>query len=133
MNPAGVGIDWARSIRPPPAACGASPPPTWAAGQLPERRGPGTVRRGWKALGGSTKIGRSPGDGHPVGRQHPLDAAHPGSNHRKARIVVARTGLRDPVADHGDHRSVTPTVIKTFEYKDVGITLDITPHVSQAA
>ena len=26
---------------------------------------------------------------------------------------------------------VTPTVIKSFEYKDVGITLDITPHVSQ--
>jgi len=25
----------------------------------------------------------------------------------------------------------TPTVIKTFEYRDVGITLEITPHVSQ--
>ena len=27
---------------------------------------------------------------------------------------------------------ITPTVIKTFEYKDVGISLEITPHISQS-
>ncbi len=53
------------------------------------------------------------------------------SNHRKAKIIVgenrpfvmeSRITETDPFA---------PTVIKTFEYKDVGITLEITPHVSQ--
>jgi len=27
---------------------------------------------------------------------------------------------------------ITPTVIKTFEYKDVGISLEMTPHISQS-
>ena len=53
------------------------------------------------------------------------------SNHRKATIIVgenrpfvmeSRITETDPFA---------PTVIKSFEYKDVGITLEITPHVSQ--
>lgn len=54
------------------------------------------------------------------------------SNHRKAKIIVGEnrpfvtasriTETTDPV---------TPTVIKSFEYKDVGITLEVTPHVSQ--
>ncbi len=54
------------------------------------------------------------------------------SNHRKAKIVVGEnrpfvTGSRitettDPTA---------PTVIKQYDYKDVGITMEITPHVSQ--
>jgi general secretion pathway protein D len=54
------------------------------------------------------------------------------SNHRKAKIIVGEnrpfvtasriTETTDPV---------NPTVIKSFEYKDVGITLEVTPHVSQ--
>jgi general secretion pathway protein D len=54
------------------------------------------------------------------------------SNHRKATIIVGEnrpfvtasriTETTDPV---------NPTVIKSFEYKDVGITLEVTPHISQ--
>jgi general secretion pathway protein D len=54
------------------------------------------------------------------------------SNHRKAKIIVGEnrpfvtasriTETTDPV---------NPTVIKSFEYRDVGITLEITPHISQ--
>jgi len=53
------------------------------------------------------------------------------SNHSKARIVVGENrpfaiGERITETD-----PLTPTVIRTFEYRDVGITLDITPHISQ--
>jgi general secretion pathway protein D len=53
------------------------------------------------------------------------------SNHSKAKIIVgenrpfvmeSRITETDPFA---------PTVIKTYEYKDVGISLEITPHISQ--
>ncbi|UCG59178.1 MAG: type II secretion system secretin GspD [Phycisphaerales bacterium] len=54
------------------------------------------------------------------------------SNHQTAKIVVGEnrafvTGSR--ITETGD--LITPTVIKTYEYKDVGISLEITPHVSQ--
>jgi general secretion pathway protein D len=53
------------------------------------------------------------------------------SNHHKAKIIVGEnmpfvTQSRITEAD-----LITPTVIKTFEYKDVGITLEMTPHISQ--
>ena len=53
------------------------------------------------------------------------------SNHHKARIVVGenRPFVTDSRITESDPS--TPTVIKTFEYRDVGITLEITPHVSQ--
>ncbi|MBM4024868.1 MAG: hypothetical protein FJ280_05590, partial [Planctomycetes bacterium] len=54
------------------------------------------------------------------------------SNHRKARIVVGENRAfvtQSRITETTD--PITPTVIKSFEYKDVGITLDITPHVSQ--
>jgi general secretion pathway protein D len=54
------------------------------------------------------------------------------SNHRRAKIIVGEnrpfvtasriTETTDPI---------NPTVIKSFEYKDVGITLEVTPHISQ--
>jgi general secretion pathway protein D len=54
------------------------------------------------------------------------------SNHRKAKMIVGEnrpfvtasriTETTDPI---------NPTVIKSFEYKDVGITLEVTPHISQ--
>lgn len=54
------------------------------------------------------------------------------SNHRKALIIV---GENRPFVTQSriteSANPLTPTVIKTFEYKDVGITLEITPHVSQ--
>jgi general secretion pathway protein D len=54
------------------------------------------------------------------------------SNHRKAKIIVGENRAfvtQSRITETVD--PVTPTVIKSFEYKDVGITLDITPHVSQ--
>jgi general secretion pathway protein D len=55
------------------------------------------------------------------------------SNHRKAKIVVGENTpfvVQSRVTETTDF--LTPTVIKQYEYKDVGITLDITPHVSQS-
>lgn len=55
------------------------------------------------------------------------------SNHRKARIVVGENTpfvVQSRVTETTDF--LTPTVIKQYEYKDVGITLEITPHVSQS-
>lgn len=54
------------------------------------------------------------------------------SNHQRARIIVGEnrpfvTGERITETDPS-----TPTVIRTFKYRDVGITLDITPHISQS-
>ena len=54
------------------------------------------------------------------------------SNHHKASIIVGENRpfvVDSRITEAGD--LITPTVIKTFEYKDVGITLDITPHISQ--
>jgi len=55
------------------------------------------------------------------------------SNHRKAKIVVGENTpfvVQSRVTETTDF--LTPTVIKQYEYKDVGITLEITPHVSQS-
>ncbi len=55
------------------------------------------------------------------------------SNHRKAKIVVGEN--RPFVTDARITESTEATdatVIKSYEYKDVGITLEITPHVSQS-
>ncbi len=54
------------------------------------------------------------------------------SNHRKARIVVGENTpfvVQSRITETTD--LLTPTVIKQYEYKDVGITLEITPHVNQ--
>jgi general secretion pathway protein D len=54
------------------------------------------------------------------------------SNHRKAVIIVGENRpfvTQSRITESVD--PVTPTVIQGFEYKDVGITLEITPHVSQ--
>jgi general secretion pathway protein D len=54
------------------------------------------------------------------------------SNHRKAKIIA---GENRAFVDQSRITETTdpaqPTVIKSFVYKDVGVTLDITPHVSQ--
>lgn len=55
------------------------------------------------------------------------------SNHRTAKIVVGEN--RPFVTDARITESTEATdatVIKSYEYKDVGITLEITPHVSQS-
>jgi len=54
------------------------------------------------------------------------------SNHNTAKIIVGENRaftMQSRITEATD--PITPTVIKTFEYKDVGITLEITPHISQ--
>jgi len=54
------------------------------------------------------------------------------SNHRRAKIVVGENRafvVQSRITETTDF--ITPTVIQSYEYKDVGITLEITPHVSQ--
>ncbi|UCE98807.1 MAG: type II secretion system secretin GspD [Planctomycetota bacterium] len=53
------------------------------------------------------------------------------SNHNKARIIVGENRPFVTQSRITESDPLTPTVIKTFEYKDVGITLEITPHISQ--
>ncbi|MBN1361746.1 MAG: type II secretion system secretin GspD [Sedimentisphaerales bacterium] len=53
------------------------------------------------------------------------------SNHRKARIVVGENRAFLETSRVTESDPLTPTVIQGFEYRDVGITLEITPHVSQ--
>ena len=55
------------------------------------------------------------------------------SNHHKASIIVGENRpfvMESRVTETTDF--LTPTVIKTYEYKDVGISLEITPHISQS-
>ena len=55
------------------------------------------------------------------------------SNNHKAKIVVGENRpfvMESRITEGSD--PLTPTVIRTFEYKDVGITMEITPHISQA-
>ena len=54
------------------------------------------------------------------------------SNHNQAKIVVGENipyVVESRITETSDF--LTPTVIDTFDYKDVGITLEITPHISQ--
>ncbi|MCJ7730394.1 MAG: type II secretion system secretin GspD [Sedimentisphaerales bacterium] len=54
------------------------------------------------------------------------------SNHHKAKIIVGENMpfvTQSRITETTD--LITPTVIKSFEYKDVGIILEITPHISQ--
>jgi general secretion pathway protein D len=55
------------------------------------------------------------------------------SNHNKAKIIVGESRpfvVKSRITEGTD--PLTPTVIQEFEYKDVGITMDITPHISQS-
>lgn len=54
------------------------------------------------------------------------------SNHHKARIIVGENRPFVMQSRITETDPSTPTVIRTFEYRDVGIILEITPHVSQA-
>lgn len=54
------------------------------------------------------------------------------SNHQKATIIIGENRpfvMESRVTETTDF--LTPTVIKTYEYKDVGISLEITPHIGQ--
>ncbi len=54
------------------------------------------------------------------------------SNHNKAKIIIGENipyVVESRITETSDF--LTPTVIDSFEYKDVGISLEITPHISQ--
>jgi general secretion pathway protein D len=54
------------------------------------------------------------------------------TNHKPAKVVVGenRPFVKDArITETTDF--LTPTVIKNYEYRDVGITLEITPHINQ--
>ena len=53
------------------------------------------------------------------------------SNHSKAKIIVGENRPFVMESRITESDPLTPTVIKTYEYKDVGISLEITPHISQ--
>jgi len=53
------------------------------------------------------------------------------SNHHKAKIVVGENRPFVTAERITETDPSTPTVIRTLEYRDVGITLEITPHISQ--
>jgi len=53
------------------------------------------------------------------------------NNHSKAKIIVGENRPFVMESRITESDPLTPTVIKTFEYKDVGISLEITPHISQ--
>ncbi|HRU06132.1 MAG TPA: type II secretion system secretin GspD [Candidatus Brocadiia bacterium] len=86
----------------------------------------------FKSVGGSTKIGaiiaamESRNDVNILSTPHILT-----TNHQKAKITVGenRPFVKESRVTETD--PATPTAIKTYEYKDVGVILEITPHVSQ--
>jgi general secretion pathway protein D len=87
----------------------------------------------WKSVGGTVRIGAIL---HALERQSGVNILSTpnlvASNHHKGKIVVGENRAfvtQSRITETVD--PVNPTVIKSFEYKDVGITLDITPHVSQ--
>jgi general secretion pathway protein D len=53
------------------------------------------------------------------------------SNHSKAKIIVGENRPFVMESRITESDPLTPTVIKTFEYKDVGISMEITPHISR--
>jgi len=53
------------------------------------------------------------------------------SNHNKAKIVVGENIPFVMQSRITETDPATPTAIRTFEYRDVGIILEVTPHVSQ--
>jgi general secretion pathway protein D len=87
----------------------------------------------WKATGDGTQIGAIL---HAVENESGVNILSTPSiltsNHRKAKIIVGEN--RPFVTDARITESMdaeAATVIKSYDYKDVGITLEITPHISQ--
>jgi len=86
----------------------------------------------WKANGSNVTIG---GILHALEKQsgvNILSTPHiTTSNHSKAKIIVGENRPFVMESRITESDPLTPTVIKTYQYKDVGISLEITPHISQ--
>ena len=88
----------------------------------------------WKASGSDVRIGAILNALDKTSGVNILSTPHATtSNHNTATIIVGENipyVMESRVTDTGD--PITPTVIDSFEYKDVGITLEITPHISKS-
>ncbi len=129
-----IGIDWATldeavagSIRF-FAATNFGPRVDFASGDL-EGLSVGT----WKKSGSTTNIGSMITALEKQTGVNILSTPHiMTSNHHKASIIVGENRpfvTESRITETSD--LLTPTVIKTYEYKDVGISLEIVPHISQ--
>ena len=86
----------------------------------------------WKKSGTNTTIGPILHALETISGVNILSTPHiTTSNHQKARIIVGENRPFVTQTRITETDPSTPTIIKTFEYKDVGITLEITPHISQ--
>ncbi len=129
-----IGIDWAtldksvdESVRF-FGATGFGPRVGFASGTLE-----GLALGAWRGAGTDRRVGTILHALEKVSGVNILSTPHIlTSNHQKARIVVGENRpfvMESRITETTDF--ITPTVIKTYEYKDVGISLDITPHISQ--
>jgi len=87
----------------------------------------------WKGVGSDVRIGTIL---HALEKQSGVNILSTPhiltSNHNKAKIIVGENipyVVESRITETTDF--ITPTVIKTYDYKDVGISLEITPHISQ--
>ncbi len=130
-----IGIDWATLDQPVDdsvrffGATNFGPRVDFANGDLE-----GLAVGAWKGSGSNKSIGSIL---HALDKQsgvNILSTPHiTTSNHSKAKIIVGENRpfvTQSRITETTD--LITPTVIKTFEYKDVGISLEITPHISQS-
>ncbi|MBN2457207.1 MAG: type II secretion system secretin GspD [Sedimentisphaerales bacterium] len=87
----------------------------------------------WKGLGSNVRIGTILHALEKTSGVNILSTPHIlTSNHNKAKIIVGENipfVVESRITETTDF--ITPTVIDTFDYKDVGISLEITPHISQ--
>ena len=130
-----IGIDWATLDQPVEdnvrffGATNFGPRVDFASGDLE-----GLAFGAWRGSGSNVRIGSIL---HALEKQsgvNILSTPHiTTSNHSKAKIIVGENRpfvTQSRITETTD--LITPTVIKTFEYKDVGISLEMTPHISQS-
>jgi general secretion pathway protein D len=87
---------------------------------------------GWRADGDEVGIGAILSALEKVSGVNILSTPHiMTSNHNPATILVGENRAFVGQSRITDTDPATPTVIRTFEYRDVGISLEITPHISQ--
>lgn len=129
-----IGIDWAtldKAVADSVRFFGATnfgPRVDFASGNLE-----GLAVGAWRGSGENVRIGTIIHALEKVSGVNILSTPHiTTSNHQKAKIIVGKNipyVIESRITETTDF--LTPTVIDRFEYKDVGISLDITPHISQ--
>ena len=128
-----VGIDWAtldEAVEDSVRFFGATnfgPRVDFASGNLE-----GLAVGAWRGSGSDVRIGSILHALEKVSGVNILSTPHiTTSNHHKAKIIVGENIPYVIESRITEADPLTPTVIDTFEYKDVGISLEITPHISQ--